>query len=141
MIYVAAVVFLIAAVTAHPQIQRGYDESRGRQRVEIIENNYQLNEDGSFQFNYLTADNSYHRASGQQIPGEYEDEGEQVVRGEYSYVAPDGLTYTVTYVADKNGFRPTGQHLHTLGNLGVGFSGAASNRQASYRLPQQKRYN
>lgn len=36
-----------------------------------------------------------------------------IMRGSYSYVGPDGVLYTVSYVADKDGFRPTGPHLPT----------------------------
>ena len=34
-----------------------------------------------------------------------------VVRGTISWTAPDGVVYTLNYVADENGFRPEGEHL------------------------------
>lgn len=33
------------------------------------------------------------------------------VRGSFSYIGDDGVTYTVNYVADENGFQPQAAHL------------------------------
>lgn len=43
----------------------------------------------------------------------YNANGENVVRGTYSYIGPDGVQYTTNYVADRNGYRAYGAHLPT----------------------------
>uniref|UniRef100_A0AAG5DEX1 Uncharacterized protein n=1 Tax=Anopheles atroparvus TaxID=41427 RepID=A0AAG5DEX1_ANOAO len=39
------------------------------------------------------------------------ENGKLVISGWYRYRAPDGVFYTVQYVADENGFQPLGAHL------------------------------
>lgn len=33
------------------------------------------------------------------------------MQGSYSYTGPDGILYTVNYIADENGYRAEGKHL------------------------------
>ncbi|XP_058976705.1 larval cuticle protein 65Ag1-like [Musca domestica] len=64
----------------------------------------------SFQYAYATSDGVEAEAQGQLKNVGSEDEA-IVVKGSYSFVADDGQTYTVNYVADENGFQPQGAHL------------------------------
>lgn len=38
----------------------------------------------------------------------------QVMQGSYSYTGPDGLVYTITYIADENGLQASGAHIPTV---------------------------
>ncbi|XP_068903786.1 flexible cuticle protein 12-like [Tenebrio molitor] len=65
---------------------------------------------GGYKFSYQTSNGL---SSDEQ--GEVRNEGREdesiAVRGQFSYVGPDGVTYTVTYIADENGFQPQGAHI------------------------------
>lgn len=63
----------------------------------------------SFQYVYQTSNGINAQEQGQlkQIG----KEAGIATQGEYSYTAPDGQTIRVTYIADENGFQPTGSHL------------------------------
>lgn len=73
------------------------------------------NPDGSYSWSYETADGTKAEESGsiRQVEQRSEGEGGEalVARGAYSFTAPDGTTYTVTYTADENGYQPQGEHL------------------------------
>lgn len=67
--------------------------------------------DGSFSYEYET-DNA--------IKVKQESSGygpNKVVRGYYSYVGTDGITYTTNYIADRFGYRAYGAHLPTQPNV------------------------
>ncbi|XP_055846617.1 larval cuticle protein 65Ag1-like [Episyrphus balteatus] len=63
-----------------------------------------------YQFAVETSDGKAHSEEGQLKNIGSEDEA-IVVKGQYSYVGDDGVTYSVSYIADENGFQPQGAHL------------------------------
>ncbi|XP_013116550.1 larval cuticle protein 65Ag1 [Stomoxys calcitrans] len=66
-----------------------------------------------YKFAVETSDGKSHQEEGQ-LKDIGTDHEAIVVRGSYSYVGDDGQQYTVTYVADENGFQPEGAHLPRL---------------------------
>ncbi|XP_059610098.1 cuticle protein-like [Phlebotomus argentipes] len=71
----------------------------------ILKQSSQSHLDGSYNYEYETGNGI--RA----VESSLQNGLEHVVRGSYSYVAPDGKTYTVHYIADRNGYRAYGDHL------------------------------
>ncbi|KAG6448617.1 hypothetical protein O3G_MSEX005590 [Manduca sexta] len=61
---------------------------------------------GSYRFAFEQSDGNKREEQGDVINAGTDDES-IVVKGSYSWVGPDGVTYTVTYVADDKGFQPT----------------------------------
>ncbi|KAH8314862.1 hypothetical protein KR074_005374 [Drosophila pseudoananassae] len=64
----------------------------------------------SFKYGWATSDGQAADAEGVlNNPGtEHES---LAVKGSFSFVADDGQTYTVNYIADENGYQPQGDHL------------------------------
>ncbi|XP_037082945.1 larval cuticle protein 65Ag1-like [Pollicipes pollicipes] len=91
---------VLAVVAARPQ---------DAPEVAIVRMDSTQGEDGSFQYAYETSD-----GTNAEVTGESKQIGEEVgtvMRGSYSFVGDDGVTYTVNWVADENGFQPQGEHL------------------------------
>ncbi|KAK4019065.1 larval cuticle protein LCP-22 [Daphnia magna] len=82
--------------------------------IEIISSNSEMNADGSYSFDFESADGTKVQESGnqKQVGPKPEDIG-TVSKGSYSFTTPDGVVLTVNWVADENGFQATGDHLPT----------------------------
>ncbi|PZC85386.1 endocuticle structural glycoprotein SgAbd-5 [Helicoverpa armigera] len=87
---------LVAVVAAAPQAQD----------VQLLR--YDADNDGlgTYNFVYEQSDGSKRNENGELRNVGAEDEF-VAMKGSYSWVGPDGVTYTVNYVADENGFQPT----------------------------------
>ncbi|KAK2716201.1 pupal cuticle protein 20-like [Artemia franciscana] len=83
--------------------------------VQIVEQEQEVNGDGSYSFSFKTEDGVSRSESGviKQLPGDEDGEEGVSQQGSYSYTAPDGQVITLTFTADENGFNPTGDHLPT----------------------------
>lgn len=113
-------------------------------RANILRFNNENNGDGNYRFEYETENKISQQEVGQ-VKNVGPDGDATVVEGTYSYVGDDGHTYTVNYIADENGFQPTGEHIHHEIQMAaadaarsaaseVGYPGASgSNGQNGYR--------
>ncbi|XP_055843191.1 flexible cuticle protein 12-like [Episyrphus balteatus] len=63
-----------------------------------------------YKFHVETSDGKSFAEEGELKDAGTDDEG-IAVKGQYSYTGPDGVVYSVSYVADKNGFQPVGDHI------------------------------
>lgn len=95
---------MIAYVSCAPQFQPQQYTSNTTP-IPIIRQEQQVNPDGSYQWSYETGNGIQAQENGYlKNPGNPETEA-QVAQGSYSYTGPDGVLYTVTYIADENGFQ------------------------------------
>ncbi|KAH8342511.1 hypothetical protein KR059_010751 [Drosophila kikkawai] len=79
------------------------------QEVLILRSESDVGPEG-YKYSLETSDGSSKQEQGQLKNAGTENES-LAVRGSFSFVADDGQTYTVNYIADENGFQPVGAHL------------------------------
>ncbi|XP_012282360.2 uncharacterized protein LOC105700781 [Orussus abietinus] len=106
-----AVLGIVTVVQAQLNRYPQYPDYYGR-RFAILRQTQDSSPDGSYTFSYDTENGISVAEQGQPTNLGVAGQGE-VVRGQYSYTAPDGTPITVTYIADENGFHPSGAHLPT----------------------------
>ncbi|XP_046463198.1 endocuticle structural glycoprotein SgAbd-3-like [Daphnia pulex] len=122
--FIIALAFLAVALATpqrRPQPQglsvvkppAGFKASLGNP-ILIVSSNSEMNADGSYSFDFESADGTKVEESGNQkkVGPKPEDIG-TVSRGSYSYTSPDGVIISVNWTADENGFQATGDHLPT----------------------------
>ncbi|XP_039486726.1 larval cuticle protein 65Ag1-like [Drosophila santomea] len=79
------------------------------QEAQILRSESDVGPD-SFKYEWETSDGQGAQAEGHLNNAGTENEAISV-RGSYRFVADDGVTYEVQYIADENGFQPQGAHL------------------------------
>ncbi|XP_077299443.1 uncharacterized protein LOC143920430 [Arctopsyche grandis] len=100
------------AYTRNFQNPTAYQPISSTEPMPILKQTSEMDIDGSFSYETLTGDQTHIMQRGY-IENKGTDHEEQVMQGSYSFVGDDGRTYTVTYIADANGFRATGDHIPT----------------------------
>ncbi|XP_031622288.1 endocuticle structural glycoprotein SgAbd-2-like [Contarinia nasturtii] len=115
--FVILAIFAVITI-ANAQI-RPLLQTRDRDAI-ILKQIYEPNPDGSYVYSYETSNGiaadqtGYLKNRGTNLEA-------QVVQGSYSYTGPDGILYTVNYIADENGYRASGAHLPTPPTLPPSF--------------------
>ncbi|XP_044731287.1 endocuticle structural glycoprotein SgAbd-2-like [Chrysoperla carnea] len=108
---IVAVSCLVAFAYCAPQ-QYQQQPQQYTTPIPILRQEQEVNPDGSYKWAYETGNGIAAQEQGYlKNPGT--DAEAQVAQGSYSYTGPDGVLYTVTYIADENGFRAEGAHLPT----------------------------
>merc|ERR1712235_108994 len=101
------VALFVAVAAAYPhELDAEYKEP-----IAILRSAATVDETGKYAYSFEGANGIKLNEEGEQKRfGNEPEEVGSIARGSYSYEL-DGVTYTVNWVADENGFQPTGAHL------------------------------
>ncbi|XP_034949703.1 endocuticle structural glycoprotein SgAbd-1-like [Chelonus insularis] len=136
------IAMLSLATLAHTQFKYPqYSPDYYGRRWAILRQSHNQDIDGTYAYSYDT-ENGISVAE-QGAPKNLGLGGQaEVVRGQYSYTAPDGTPILVSYTADENGFQATGAHLPTPPPIPVEIQRALAHNAAhpEEEEPYNKRY-
>ncbi|CAH2075262.1 unnamed protein product, partial [Iphiclides podalirius] len=99
------VLCLIAIASAAPQAAQLRPTPK-EQEVQLVRFDSDNDGLGGYNFAFEQSDGTKKEEQGELRNAGKEDEF-IAVKGSYSWVGPDGVLYTITYIADENGFKPT----------------------------------
>ncbi|KOB72624.1 Larvae cuticle protein [Operophtera brumata] len=100
--FIVLALFVAAAVAAPPS-----DIDRDAQVLRYDNDNIGV---GPFSWAYQTSNGISQQEQGELKNAGTENEAIEV-RGQFSYTGPDGVVYSVSYIANEGGFQPQGAHL------------------------------
>ncbi|XP_076256464.1 endocuticle structural glycoprotein SgAbd-2-like [Rhynchophorus ferrugineus] len=83
----------------------------GREQVPIVSQDAEVNYDGSYRTSYETGNGIAAQEQGRLKNSGNKDAEAEEVQGSFQYTAPDGSPVLLQYIADENGFQPSGSHL------------------------------
>ncbi|XP_017785780.1 PREDICTED: larval cuticle protein LCP-17-like [Nicrophorus vespilloides] len=83
------------------------------EEAKIITQNYEINADGSYKYDYETGNGISAQESGVLKNAGNKDTEAFEVKGSYQYTATDGKPIKIEYVANELGYQPKGDHLPT----------------------------
>ncbi|XP_074029967.1 endocuticle structural glycoprotein ABD-4 isoform X2 [Leptinotarsa decemlineata] len=105
---------LLAIITISFAEEQPLQQQNPNEPIAIVKyENVGVNEDGSYQWSYETANGISAQEEGHLKKSNSEEEGTQEVSGSFQYTANDGTPIKLTYTANENGFQPEGEHLPT----------------------------
>ncbi|KAF0768469.1 endocuticle structural glycoprotein SgAbd-9-like [Aphis craccivora] len=83
------------------------------QFVPILQQSFDITPEGSYSFSYQSADGTQRQESGGlRYPAVQGYPPVMSVQGSYSAITPEGVPIEVGYIADENGYQPTGPSVH-----------------------------
>ena len=93
---------LLAVAVAMPQ---------GQSDVRVVSQRFDMDLAGNYEYSQELTDGQKVSEVGSVQPGSEPETGSITMQGSYEFIGDDGRTYTVTYVADDNGYNPSLDHM------------------------------